>query len=75
MKRYGLDEKAAKRRIEQTDRRRADNYRYYTRRIWGMSGNYQMCIDTSLGEDYVLNTDVYKRQPRNPVHIDENNRK
>ena len=21
----------------------------------GMSGNYQMCIDTSLGEDYVLN--------------------
>ena len=56
MKRYGLDEKAAKRRIEQTDRRRADNYRYYTRRIWGMSGNYQMCIDTSLGEDYVLNT-------------------
>ncbi len=35
MKRYGLDEKAAKRRIEQTDRRRADNYRYYTRRIWG----------------------------------------
>lgn len=56
MKRYGLDEKVAKRRIEQTDRRRADNYRYYTRRIWGMSGNYQMCIDTSLGEDYVLNT-------------------
>ena len=52
MKRDGLDEKAAKRRIEQTDRRRADN----TRRIWGMSGNYQMCIDTSLGEDYVLNT-------------------
>ncbi len=21
-----------------------------------MSGNYQMCIDTSLGEDYVFNT-------------------
>ena len=33
-----------------------DDYRYYTRRIWGMSGNYQICIDTSLGEDYVLNT-------------------
>lgn len=56
MKRDGLDEKAAKRKIEQTDRRRADNYRYYTRRIWGMSGNYQLCIDTSLGEEYVLDT-------------------
>ena len=22
----------------------------------GMSGNYQMCIDTSLVKDYVLNT-------------------
>ena len=56
MKRDGLDEKAAKHKIEQTDRRRADNYRYYTRRVWGMSGNYQMCIDTSLGEEYVINT-------------------
>lgn len=70
MKRYGLDEKEAKRRIEQTDRRRADNYRYYTRRIWGMSGNYQMCIDTSLGEDYVLNTvlDLVKNVNR---HVSE----
>ena len=70
MKRYGLDEKAAKRRIEQTDRRRADNYRYYTRRIWGMSGNYQMCIDTSLGEDYVINTvlDLVKNVNR---HVSE----
>lgn len=56
MKRDNLDEKGAKHKIEQTDRRRADNYRYYTRRIWGMSGNYQMCIDTSLGEEYVLET-------------------
>lgn len=56
MKRDNLDEKSAKRKIEQTDRRRADNYRYYTRRIWGMSGNYQLCIDTSLGEEYVLDT-------------------
>lgn len=70
MKRDGLDEKAAKRRIEQTDRRRADNYRYYTRRIWGMSGNYQMCIDTSLGEDYVINTvlDLVKNVNR---HVSE----
>ena len=56
MKRDNLDEKAAKHKIEQTDRRRADNYRYYTRRVWGMSGNYRMCIDTSLGEEYVINT-------------------
>lgn len=56
MMRDNLDEKGAKHKIEQTDHRRADNYRYYTRRIWGMSGNYQMCIDTSLGEEYVLDT-------------------
>ena len=56
MKRDGLDERAAKHKIEQTDRRRADNYRYYTRRIWGMSGNYQIAMDTSLGEEYVIDT-------------------
>lgn len=34
---------------------RADNYRYYTHTIWGASANYHLCIDTSLGEDYVEN--------------------
>lgn len=47
------DEKAARHHIQQTDKQRADNYRYYTRTIWGASANYHLCIDTSLGEDYV----------------------
>ena len=49
------DEKAARHHIQQTDKQRADNYRYYTRTIWGASANYHLCIDTSLGEDYVEN--------------------
>ena len=53
MQREGLNEKDAKRRIQQVDKQRADNYRYYTRHIWGMASNYNLCIDTSLGEEYV----------------------
>lgn len=49
------DEKTAKHHIQQTDKQRADNYRYYTHTIWGASANYHLCIDTSLGEDYVEN--------------------
>lgn len=49
------DEKAARHHIQQADKQRADNYRYYTRTIWGASANYHRCIDTSLGEDYVEN--------------------
>ena len=33
----GLSEKEAQQKIVQNDRRRADNYRYYTRRIWGLA--------------------------------------
>lgn len=44
------DEKAARHHIQQTDKQRADNCT-----IWGASANYHLCIDTSLGEDYVEN--------------------
>ena len=48
-----LDEAAAKTRIAQEDRRRATNYQYYTRRVWGLGKNYHMTLDTGLGEEYV----------------------
>lgn len=49
------DTRAAKRLIQQTDKQRADNYHYYTHHIWGTSSNYHVCIDTSLGTEYVEN--------------------
>lgn len=49
----GLSEKEAQQKIVQNDRRRADNYRYYTRRIWGLAKNYDLTVDTELGEEAV----------------------
>lgn len=49
-----LTEKDAKQLILREERRRADNYHYYTRQIWGASANYHLSLDTSLGYDYVL---------------------
>lgn len=48
-----LDEAEAKTRIAQEDRRRATNYQYYTRRVWGLGKNYHLTLDTGLGEEYV----------------------
>lgn len=53
MKSQNLREKEALAKIEQEDKRRADNYRYYTNQLWGNSANYNISIDTSLGENYV----------------------
>lgn len=49
-----LSEKEAQQKILQNDRRRADNYRYYTRRIWGLAKNYDLTIDTELEEETVI---------------------
>ncbi len=48
-----LDEKEAKQKILTTDQRRADNYHYYTHQIWGHASNYDLTLDTELGEDMV----------------------
>lgn len=48
-----LDEKDAKQKILTTDQHRADNYRYYTHQIWGHASNYDLTLDTELGEDMV----------------------
>lgn len=54
MDKKNLSEKEAKSLILKEERRRADNYHYYTRQIWGASANYHLSLDTSLGYDYVM---------------------
>lgn len=54
MGKKNLTEKDAKQLILREERRRADNYHYYTRQIWGASANYHLSLDTSLGYDYDL---------------------
>lgn len=48
-----LNAKEAKQKIQSTDQRRADNYHYYTRQIWGHSKNYDLTLDTEMGQDVV----------------------
>ena len=39
--------------IRKEDKRRADNYRYYTGRIWGMSVSFDLALNTELGMGYI----------------------
>lgn len=55
METEGLNEEAARKKVKQIDKQRADHYRYYTNQIWGMAANYHICIDTSLGMDAIKN--------------------
>lgn len=48
-----LSEENARQKVRRMDRRRSDNYHYYTRRIWGHSKNYNLTIDTSIGAEAV----------------------
>ena len=50
-----ISKEKAKKEIEQTDKLRANNYQYYTHQIWGVSSSYNLCIDTSMGDEYVDN--------------------
>ena len=47
-------EATAHAQIEQGDRKRATNYQYYTREIWGHAKNFHLAIDTTFGDDYAL---------------------
>ena len=51
--RQDWSEEDARRKVRRMDRRRSDNYHYYTRRIWGHSGNYDLTIDTGIGAEAV----------------------
>lgn len=49
MKTEHLSFEDALQKIRRADRRRSGNYHYYTKRIWGHSGNYDLTINTEIG--------------------------
>ncbi len=53
MERLNLSEKDAKVKMQKEDKFRADNYHYYTGCSWGAATNFDLTINTALGEDYV----------------------
>lgn len=50
-----INEKEAAKKIEKIDKQRAEYYHYYAHQLWGMSSNYDVSIDTSMGADFVEN--------------------
>ncbi len=48
-----LSRSDAMQKLRRMDRRRSDNYHYYTKRLWGHAGNYDLTLNTELGFDTV----------------------
>ncbi len=55
MKKSDITQKDAEQKIHKEDKRRADNYHYYTGRMWGMSSNFDITFNTDLGINYIEN--------------------
>lgn len=53
MQRLHLTEKDAIQQIRKEDKKRADNYRYYTGRMWGAAANFDLTLNTELGQSYI----------------------
>ena len=51
--RQNISEGEAKATVQKNEKLRADNYRYYTRRMWGAAGNFDLSLNTDLGEAYI----------------------
>ena len=45
---YGESEKSPEARLQEKDKRRRVNYQHYTGRTWGMSQNYDICLNSSV---------------------------
>ena len=45
---YGESEKSPEARLQEKDKRRSVNYHHYTGRTWGMSQNYDICLNSSV---------------------------
>ena len=45
---YGESEKSPEARLQEKDKRRRVNYQHYTGREWGMSQNYDICLDSNV---------------------------
>ena len=56
MRTENLSHDAALPKAIQMNRKRSDNYHYYTHQPWGLSRNYHLTLDTSLGDDFVLDS-------------------
>ena len=41
--------------VQKNEKLRADNYRFYTHRMWGTAGNFDFSLNTDLGEEYIEN--------------------
>ena len=64
---YGESEKSPEARLQEKDKRRRVNYQHYTGRTWGMSQNYDICLNTgNLGleqcADIVVNAVLKSRE-------------
>ena len=53
--RQNISEGEAKATVQKNEKLRADNYRYYTHRMWGAAGNFDLSLNTDLGEDFIEN--------------------
>lgn len=53
MGRLNVSEKEVERKIRREDKLRSDNYHYYTGRMWGAAVNFDLTLNTDLGEDYI----------------------
>ena len=55
VKKHGIDEARAEHIISKTDKNRANYYSFYSGQKWGMTENYDLCIDSSkLSEDKIV---------------------
>ena len=53
MKRLGIEYQNAQHKIRKEDKLRADNYHYYTGRMWGAAANFDLTMNTDMGIDYI----------------------
>jgi cytidylate kinase len=65
----GKTEKEAATFIEQTDKRRADYYNYYSNKTWGMATSYDLCINSSIFplDTIIALIETYVNQPEQPI--------
>ena len=54
-RRQNISEKEARAVVQKNEKLRADNYRYYTRRMWGAAGNFDLSLNTDFGEEFIEN--------------------
>ena len=41
--------------VENNDKLRSDYYRYFTLRMWGAAGNFDLSLNTDFGEEFIEN--------------------